>query len=117
MAKLRPELPNAHPSTPCMRNGTAYLLIYNAVKDAPGLVHGKTTIGREHCAIGWYFEQQPRTALEASLIDEVAAVNDSIPHRTMKQRRDLVLKWLYWRLKGLGFSLPGRPPKKIEAKS
>jgi hypothetical protein len=106
MAKLRPTLSSAGKDTPIMRDGTAYLLIYNAVQDAPGLIHGKLRNGEgEYCAIGNYFERHARTGLPSELIDEVAAVNDSVPHKSMRQRKLLMLRWLRWRLNQLG--VPG----------
>ncbi len=103
MAKLRPTLKDAGPGTPCMRGGTAYLLIYRSVKDADGLIHGQLHDGRgSHCAIGNYFERHDKTCLPSELIDEVAAVNDSTPHLTMKARRLSVLRWLRWRLATAG---------------
>lgn len=106
MSKLRPETCDAKPGTYAPRNGTAYLMIYNAVKEQPGLLYGKLD-GRhgEHCAIGSYFQQNPRTALAHDLIDEVAAVNDSLPNATAKQRKANVMRWLKWKLGQAG--MPG----------
>jgi len=99
MSKLRPELGNNWKGEPVMRNGTAYLLIYRAVKDSKGLIHGRLNDGRgEHCAIGHYFNRHYNTALPESLIDEVAAVNDSMPGKTNNGRRLGVLRYLRWKL-------------------
>lgn len=103
MSTTRPTLGNNVLNKPCMRNGTAYLLIYRAVKDAAGLIHGRLHDGRgAHCAIGHYFERHDNTALPMDLIDEVASVNDSLPHKTNKQRRLAMLKWLRWKLAECG---------------
>lgn len=106
MSKLRPTLKDAAASTPTMCGGTAYLLIYRAVQDADGLIHGHLhdRQGR-HCAIGCYFERHAQTALPYSLIDEVAAVNDSLPHASVQQRKREVVRWLRWQLAALG--VPG----------
>jgi hypothetical protein len=113
MSKLRPCLPNADPRTPCPRGGTAYLMIYNAVEAHDGLVHGKLHEDGDHCAVGCFFDVNPRLALDAGLIDEVAAMNDSMPGATMKQRRQRVLQWLRWRLERCGLKFPGRKPKTV----
>lgn len=102
MSALRPQLQSGS-TKPCMVDGTALLLIYKAVQDAPGLIHGKLHDGHgEHCAIGNYFERHDNTSLPASLIDEVAAVNDSVPNLSKRQRKLHVAKWLRWKLAQLG---------------
>jgi hypothetical protein len=107
MAALRPTLKTCEPGdkTPCMKNGTAYLLILKAIEPQGGLIHGKLHDAGEHCAIGNYFEAQPKTSLPSGLIDEVAAVNDSVPHATKRQRKLFVMRWLKWKLAMLG--MPG----------
>lgn len=106
MTQLRKELKTATLTDgPCMSNGTAYLMIFNAVKTQNGLVHGKLHADGEHCAIGSYFDINKRTTLPESLIDEVAAVNDSMPKSTPRQRKLAVLRWLRWKLSALG--MPG----------
>lgn len=105
MSALRPTLKTGS-TKPCMTDGTAYLLIYEAVKDAPGLIHGKLDNKQgEHCAIGNYFARHSGTSLPNNLIDEVAAVNDSVPLKTQRQRKLHVIRWLSWRLARLG--MPG----------
>jgi hypothetical protein len=102
MSALRPTLTTGS-IKPCMTDGTALLLIYKAVQDAPGLIHGKLSDGHgEHCAIGNYFERHNNTSLPESLIDEVAAVNDSVPNVSHRQRKLHVAKWLRWKLAQLG---------------
>lgn len=104
MSRLRPTLTDAKSGTPCMRNGTAYLMILNAVEQQHGLIHGQLHAQGEHCAIGSYFEVNGSTSLPDSLVDEVAAVNDSMPKLTTVQRKKRVIQWLKWRLADLGFS-------------
>lgn len=106
MAELRPELNSvkAGDNTPCMRNGTAYLMILTAVQQQQGLVHGKLHAHGEHCAIGSYFEINKKTCLPSELIDEVAAVNDSVPHLSNSKRKSFVARWLKWKLTSLGMS-------------
>lgn len=105
-SRLRPETTDARPGIYAPSNGTAYLMIYNAVRSQEGLFHGKLDGPRgEHCAIGSYFHVNPRTALAHTLIDEVAAVNDSLPNGTPRQRKLNVLRWLRWKLAMAG--MPG----------
>lgn len=88
---------------PAPSNGTAYLMILSAVKDQGGLIHGALHDDHgAHCAIGSFFEVNKNLALPTDLIDEVAMVNDSIPHATPRQRKMHVAKWLRWKLKQLG---------------
>ena len=103
MSKLRTTLCDARPGTPCMRNGTAYMMILNAIEQQPGLIHGKLETPKgEYCAIGSYFHVNDKTCLPAALIDEVAAVNDSMPTLTPVQRKKRMMQWLKWKLADLG---------------
>lgn len=105
MSILRPEMRST--TGPCVTNGTAYLMILSAVEIQAGLIHGKLHAHGAHCAIGSYFAIN-RTALPMDLIDEVAAVNDSVPHLSEPSRKRHVLRWLKWKCQTLGMSLPGR---------
>lgn len=99
VSKFRPEVVDAGPNDPPAPQGaTAYLVIYNAVKEQNGLIYGRLHQGGEHCAIGSYFAQRNHCPLPTAIIDEVAAVNDSAPKATPKQRRMMVLRWLRWKL-------------------
>lgn len=102
MSNLRPTLTNAKPGTPCMKNGTAYLMILNAVEQQKGLIHGRLHAQGAHCAIGSYFEVNGRTSLPDNLIDEVAAVNDSMPTLPPSERKKRMVQWLKWKLADLG---------------
>ena len=105
MSRLRKEL-HTGSNKPCMSNGTAYMMIYTAVKERDGLIHGRLhNDDGESCAIGSYFDVNDETSLPSTLIDEVAAVNDSVPHMTMRQRKAYVARWLAWKLTQLG--MPG----------
>lgn len=99
-SKLRTGLVDAGPNdSPAPKGATAYLMIYNAVKEQDGLIYGRLNNARgEHCAIGSYFAQPRHCPLETRLIDEVAAVNDSMLNATPKQRKTMVLRWLRWKL-------------------
>lgn len=104
MSKLRPTLTNAKPGTPCMRNGTAYLMILNAVETRKGLVSGELEIKGEYCSIGSYFHVNKGTSLPDPLIDEVAAVNDSMPTLSPSERKVRMVRWLKWKLADLGMT-------------
>jgi len=108
MSRLRPQLSSNPDKWPLISNGTAYLMILTAVQRRDGLLHGKLRERGEVCAIGSYFDINGHTALPIDLIDEVAAVNDSVPHLSKRQRKRHVVRWLRWRLERLGFPLPGR---------
>ena len=107
MSHLRPTLRDAAPGTPCPSDGTAYLMAYNAVKAAPGLIHGKLKDGHgAYCAIGWTFQSQDHIALGNAFVDEVAMVNDSVPpSESPRKRRLVMLRWLRWKLQQAG--MPG----------
>jgi hypothetical protein len=105
----------ASPDTPCPSNGTAYLMAYNAVLAAPGLIRGRLNGPHgEHCAIGWVFANKTAPlALKFDFVDEVAMVNDSVPaSASPKQRRLVVLRWLRWKLQQAGMAMPGRPSRR-----
>ncbi len=103
-SRLRPELVDGDGTTPCMRGGTAYLMVLSAVEQQEQLIHGRLHAHGAHCAIGSYFDVN-KTTLEYSIINEVAAVNDSVPHLSGKQRKLHVARWLKWKLATLG--MPG----------
>lgn len=106
MSKLRPEAKSNPMSTAYTpEGGTAYLMVYNAVKAKTGLVHGKLHAQGESCAIGSFWDVNPKCSLYESFIDDVAAINDSVPHVSMRQRRLVVMRWLRWRLALVG--MPG----------
>lgn len=116
MSKLRPEL-RSNPSHcgPVVTDATALLMVYQAVSAQPGLLHGRLHERGAHCAIGSFFDVNPKLALYETLIDEVAAVNDSMPALSMRARKVWMLRWLRWKLKQAGMpgfaraGLPQRP--------
>lgn len=87
MSKLRPTLKDAEPGTPCMKNGTAYLMILNSVEQERGLIHGMLETPKgEYCAIGSYFHVNDHTCLPSALIDEVAQDEGSRAERLTQLR-------------------------------
>lgn len=105
MSKLRPETENftGKPGY-APTNGTAYLMVYNAVKSKRELISGRLHAHGESCAIGSFWDVNPKCSLYGYFIDEVAAVNDSFCG-TPKQRRHHMLRWLRWKLAAVG--MPG----------
>lgn len=101
---LRPETSTGDGSGYCPTNGTAYLMVYNAVKSKDRLIAGRLHAWGESCAIGSFWDVNPKCSLQTAFIDEVAAVNDSVVG-TPRQRRLVVLRWLRWKLKQAG--MPG----------
>lgn len=112
MSKLRPTLVSGDGSSPCMRNGTAYLMILNAVETRKGLIHGELEARGEYCSIGSYFHINKGTSLPTALVDEVAAVNDSMPTLTPPQRKKRMIQWLKWKLADLGMC--GHHKRKVQ---
>lgn len=105
VSKLRPETKDATPGRYCPENGTAYLMVYNAVKSKERLIAGHLHEHGESCAIGSFWDVNPACSLKAEFIDEVAAVNDSFVDVTPRQRRLKMLNWLKWKLAQAG--MPG----------
>ena len=99
MSKLRPECGNAKPGS-SLSDETALFLIRDSVARRRSLIRGRLHDGQgRHCAIGAFWQDNPNTALHSSLIDEVAAVNDSIPETaTPHQRWRKVNEWLRFKI-------------------
>jgi hypothetical protein len=104
MSELRPEVRTVYTSKYTPTGGTAYLMVYNAVKAKHALIHGRLHAFGESCAIGSFWDVNPKCALTSAFIDEVAAVNDSLPSATARQRRAHVLRWLRWKLAQAGMT-------------
>jgi hypothetical protein len=103
MSTLRPECKNAKGDTPALPDDTALYLIRNAVAKRRTLIYGRLHDGAgRHCAIGAFWEDNPKAVLHSKLIDEVAAVNDSVPPTATPQERwKTVNSWLRWKLRVL----------------
>lgn len=80
---------------------TALFLIRDAVDRRRGLIHGRLSDGHgEHCAIGSFWADNPGITLHTALVDEVAAVNDSVPpNATPQERWKKVRSWLRWKIR------------------
>ena len=101
MSKLRPECRSA--SKPALPDDTALYLIRDSVARRRSLIHGRLHDGAgRRCAIGAFWDDNPGAVLNSALIDEVAAVNDSVPpSATPKERWKKVSEWLRWKLRVL----------------
>ena len=79
---------------------TALFLIRESVKCRRELIWGRLHDGYgHHCAIGAFWADNPKATLNASLIDEVAAVNDSVPPAaTAQERWKKVNSWLRFKI-------------------
>lgn len=82
---------------------TALFLIRDSVARRRELIYGQLHDGvGNHCAIGAFWEDNPNAVLTSSLIDEVAAVNDSTPpSSTPKERWMKVNSWLRFKISSL----------------
>jgi hypothetical protein len=100
MSKLRKTVPSEGGAVP---DDTALFLIRDAVARQRELIHGKLHDGRgHHCAIGCFWAENPGLSLHDNLIDEVAAVNDSLgPDACAKDRWKKVNEWLRWKVRVL----------------
>lgn len=87
-------------------------MIRDSVRRREYLIYGKLDDGHgEHCAVGAFWADNPRAILRASLIDEVAAYNDSVPKGSSdKVRKRKVLAWLNFKLRVLSGQKKGIVP-------
>jgi hypothetical protein len=101
MSKLRREC-SAGTGT-AMPDDTALFLMRDSVAKRRSLIYGRLHDGvGNHCAIGAFWEDNPKVILHTSLIDEVAAVNDSVPPTaTPKERWKKVNSWLRFKIASL----------------
>jgi hypothetical protein len=102
MSRFRPECKSSTGGT-AMPDDTALFLIHKSVNKRRSLIFGKLHDGLGgHCAIGAFWKDHPGTTLHAALIDEVAAVNDSVPpSATPKERWKTVSGWLRFKIAAL----------------
>jgi hypothetical protein len=101
MSKLRPECKDS--TSPAIPDDTALFLIRDSVARRRTLIHGRLHDGKGHqCALGSFWTDNPKAAINSSLVDEVAAVNDSVPPTATPQERwKKVNSWLRWKLQVL----------------
>jgi hypothetical protein len=103
MSTLRPTL-HSGSDYPQPTYFDSLYMIRDAVERRRGLISGQLEdrVGGV-CAVGAFFADNPKLALSAGLIDEVAAYNDSMRRATPYQRRVKVLRWLTAKLAILGW--------------
>jgi len=101
VSKLRPEVSTS--SSPALPDDTALFMIRDSVARRRSLIYGRLHDGAgHHCALGSFWEDNPGFALNSSLIDEVAAVNDSVPKTATPQERwRKVNEWLRFKIASL----------------
>ena len=100
MSKLRPECrPGTNTPLP---DDTALFLIRDAVARRTSLIHGQLHRGNKHCALGCFWNDNPDLTLSTALVDEVAAVNDSMSHASAKDRWRKMNEWLRFKERTLG---------------
>lgn len=101
MSNLRPECRTYHGEQKAVPDDTALFLIRDSVGRRRTLIHGRLHWGGQHCALGCFWQDNPDAILTSALIDEVAAVNDSMVNFTPKQRWKKVNEWLRWKVRVL----------------
>ena len=99
MSDLRPECKTYHGEKKSIPYDTAMFLIRDSVAKRRSLIHGHLHRGNRHCALGCFWQDNPGAVLNSELIDEVAAVNDSVRNLSMHQRWKKVNGWLRWKIK------------------
>ena len=108
MSRLRPETCAA--DGPALPDDTALFLVRHAVECQRELIHGRLHDGRGlHCAVGALWATNPNLVLHTALVDEIAAVNDSVPPTATPRERWLkVRSWLRWKLRVMANVKKGR---------
>lgn len=99
MTKFRPECGTYTGDS--LSDETALYLIRDAVARRRSLIFGRLHDGTgKHCAMGAFWADNPKAIVNSSLVDEVAAVNDSIPKTaTPHERWKKVNSWLRWKMR------------------
>ena len=109
MSKLRPECGDS--TDKALPYETALYLIRNSVAKRRSLAYGRLRDGGLRCAMGSFWQDNPNAAVAESLVDEVAAVNDSVPKTaTPHQRWKVVNGWLRWKLNVLAGKTTAKRP-------
>jgi hypothetical protein len=100
MSKLRP-IGCHNTNRSALPDETALYLIHDSVARRHDLIFGRLRDGQGgYCAIGAFWEDNPKAALNSDLIDEVATVNDSVPlTATPHERWKKVNSWLRWKIR------------------
>lgn len=102
MSKLRPECIKSSQKV-ALPDDTALFLIRDSIARRRALLYGRLHDDNgHHCAIGCFWADHPHHSLSSRVIDEVAAVNDSVPpSATPHERWKKVNSWIRFKLKQL----------------
>ena len=103
MSKLRPECRDAGDRAKSLPYDTTLFLIYSSVVRRRSLIFGRLDDDHGgHCAMGCFWDDNPHLSVDNSIVDEVSAVNDSIPaSESPKKRWQTVSRWLRWKMRVL----------------
>lgn len=103
-SKLRPDCQSGN--NPALPDDTAVFLIRDAVARRRALGYGRLhDKNNRPCAMGAFFDDNPKVSCSWRLLEEVAAVNDSLPKTaTPQQRWKKVMEWLRWKTKVLALA-------------
>lgn len=97
MSLLRPECSTS--SKEKLPDQVVLRRVYDAVRKRRTLAYGKLDAADGHCAMGCFWDDNPGTVVATKVLDQVAAVNDSVPPTaTRSERRKHVMRWLEWKL-------------------
>lgn len=102
MSTLRPECGTAKVAN-SVPYDTMLFLLRDSVAKRRELIHGRLDDGRgNHCAMGAFWEDNPQITVPSKIVDEVAAVNDSLgAGATAKERWKKVNSWLRFKIAAL----------------
>jgi hypothetical protein len=111
MSKLRPECVTAgRNDPPALPDETALFLIRDSVARRRSLIFGRLHDDGMHCALGAFWADNPWQTLHTALVDEVAAVNDSVPPTaTPHERWKKVNSWLRFKIASIARSKSTQP--------
>jgi hypothetical protein len=103
VSELRPECRIVDPRALALPNDTVLFLVRDSVAKRRSLIRGRLHDGLgNHCAMGCFWADNPNAVVNSIFIDEVAAVNDSLPATaTPHERWKKVNSWLRFKIKSL----------------
>lgn len=88
MSKLRPECSTTKDASRTIYGHVAYRRIFTALSERRGLIFGKLDgPDGSHCAMGQFWAVNPGTTVPSDIVDEIAAVNDSVKPGDSKFKR------------------------------
>lgn len=88
MSKLRSECKTAESQCGPQAPATIYYRIFSLLSKRRGLIYGKLDgAAGEHCAMGCYWNQYSQDTVPTAIVDEIAAVNDSVKPGESKFKR------------------------------